>query len=473
VLEVDVMALAAPSTVVRLIRVSIVLFLATVLGILTSPAPVSADDELVTSDSRDPDARLQIVIRTVQVLEDRDPGVGESKFRLYFWRVNSGCPPDSTYEDEGCTTLLAGSSAFHFKANEGETQSLNWVIPEPHSEAFEHDGTIGHDRGIPVRNGQTFGLVITGEEEDDLVNDHVGTIYRVLAPERNWDIGMWTDRGLQSPHCTIWPPGCPFAPLSEPADTIVTYEIRQMPLPDLTIEDIRYLDVSGQQFICPVIVNRGDVPSGVFPLTVRADRELVKSLDHLGPLSVGGVTDPCIPRSDLPAASHLLSFRLDEDKQVPESQERNNLYEHRIEAISPASPASGTGPASGPVIVADPMTGQPGVTQQADLVLTSVKLSVGQACEAGKNDIAVAVKNQGAAATTAFSVRLSVDDDDEDEKAVAPLDAGKELLLAFDDVRLKEGERRVVATVDAKKSVTESDEQNNERVMTLRCEEDD
>jgi hypothetical protein len=435
------------------------------------PITARADDEVTTVDNRDPDARLQVIIRTVEILEDHDIGSGQFIFAVLFWRVNPGCQAD--LPDYTCNTILAHSAPIEFSANDGETRAVDRTVPDPSPGATVHDATIGPEGGIPVRNGQTFGILIVGHEKDDFFSDDVGTIFRLLTPENNWDIGVWRDRGRQEVGCTIFPPGCPFEPGGVPADTIVTYEIRRVPLPDLTIEDIRYLSVSGKQFICPVIVNRGDVPSGVFPLTVRADREPVKSLDHLGPLSVGGVTDPCIPRSDLPAASHLLSFRLDEDKQVPESQERNNLYEHRIEAISPASPATGAGPASGTVIVADPMTGQAGVSQQADLVLTSVKLSVGQACKAGKNDIAVAVKNQGAAATPAFSVRLSVDDDDEDEKAVAPLDAGKELLLAFEDVRLKKGERRVVATVDAKKSVTESDEQNNERVMTLRCEEDD
>jgi hypothetical protein len=472
---VDITRLTA-SLIARLTTAIVVAAGVPAMWVSSSPGVVSADDEVVATDSRDPDARLQVIIHTVEVIEDHDVGSGQFGFRIALWRVNSGCPPESS--DPACMTILATSAPIEFSANDGETRAINRVLPDPNSGATVHDATISPDGGIPVRNGQHLGLVIHGEEQDYLVDDNIGTIFRFLAPENDWDIGVWTDRGRQKVGCTFIPPGCPFAPGGEIADTIVTYEIRPMPLPDLTIDDIRYLDVAGKQFICPIIVNRGDIPSGTFPLSIRADHKLVKTLDHLGPLSVGGVTDPCIPRTDLPAESHLLSFRLDEEKRAPESQERNNLYEHRIEAISPTIPAPGTGANSGPVVISEAVTSRTGSSLQADLVLKSVRVEVdgssaGLQCQAGKNDIAVVVKNDGDMAAPGFVVRLRIDDGDEAELTVAPLEAGKELTLAFNDVRLKKGERRLEVAADSKKAVAEPDDLNNERVMIVRCEEDD
>ena len=45
--------------------------------------------------------------------------------------------------------------------------------------------------------------------------------------------------------------------------------------------------------------------------------------------------------------------------------------------------------------------------------------------------------------------------------------------LRFDDVRLKKGERTLVATADAKNAVAESDEGNNELTVAAKCKADD
>ena len=64
------------------------------------------------------------------------------------------------------------------------------------------------------------------------------------------------------------------------------------------------------------------------------------------------------------------------------------------------------------------------------------------------------------------------DDDEAKEKVGLNLDAGKELELLYDDARLKKGEHRLTATVDAKKAVAESDEDNNELKVTINCRDD-
>jgi subtilase family serine protease len=67
-----------------------------------------------------------------------------------------------------------------------------------------------------------------------------------------------------------------------------------------------------------------------------------------------------------------------------------------------------------------------------------------------------------------------VDDekDEAKEKSLAGLDPGKEVEVRFDDVPLKRGQHRLTAMVDAKKSVAESDENNNELKFTVNCRDD-
>ena len=97
--------------------------------------------------------------------------------------------------------------------------------------------------------------------------------------------------------------------------------------------------------------------------------------------------------------------------------------------------------------------------------------SADDACTAGKNDVTLVVKNQGAASAGSSVARLVVDDDH--EKSIGSLEAGREQEVGFDDVRLKKGERELTATVDAKKTVSESNEDNNDLKITLKCKDDD
>jgi subtilase family serine protease len=56
---------------------------------------------------------------------------------------------------------------------------------------------------------------------------------------------------------------------------------------------------------------------------------------------------------------------------------------------------------------------------------------------------------------------------------VTGLEAGKELEVRFDDVKLKKGDRALTIAVDAKGAVTESKEDDNERKVTAQCKDDD
>ena len=89
--------------------------------------------------------------------------------------------------------------------------------------------------------------------------------------------------------------------------------------------------------------------------------------------------------------------------------------------------------------------------------------------------VTVTIKNDGAAKAGDFAVRLTVDGDDGQakEKQVGALEAGQEREVRFDDVRLKQGERKLTAIVDAEAAISESDENNNERTVTARCKDAD
>ncbi len=52
---------------------------------------------------------------------------------------------------------------------------------------------------------------------------------------------------------------------------------------------------------------------------------------------------------------------------------------------------------------------------------------------------------------------------------MSALEAGKEMDVRFEDVRLKQGMRSVAATVDAGKAIAETDEDNNELKLTVNC----
>ena len=148
----------------------------------------------------------------------------------------------------------------------------------------------------------------------------------------------------------------------------------------------------------------------------------------------------------------------------------------------PVIPA-GTNPGPNPGVGSNPgpnpsPPGPPAGASQADLAARGIRVRSaepggGDDCNPGKNDVTVVIKNDGTAAS-GFAVRRVVDgaDDQAKEQSVAGLDAGKELEVRFDDVRLRRGMRELRATVDAKKAVAESDEDNNELKITVNCRDE-
>ena len=67
-------------------------------------APPLADPIAVAApafdDKLDPDARLQVIVKSIKILDDHDWGEGEMFFKLWFWQVKTGCPADSRDDAE-------------------------------------------------------------------------------------------------------------------------------------------------------------------------------------------------------------------------------------------------------------------------------------------------------------------------------------------------------------------------------------
>ena len=58
------------------------------------------------------------------------------------------------------------------------------------------------------------------------------------------------------------------------------------------------------------------------------------------------------------------------------------------------------------------------------------------------------------------------------EKPVASLDAGKSIDVTFNDVSMKKSARTLTATIDAKKTITESKEDDNSLTVNVKCKDD-
>jgi hypothetical protein len=302
------------------------------------------------------------------------------------------------------------------------------------------------------------------EDQDFVDGDDMGTIDASLTEANGWDIGTHTARSIHGD--------------GSPGDYSATWEIRRAPLPDLMNRGIRLLQTADGQFYCVTVQNIGEQSAEAVPLAVRADGVLVRA-PTFGPLDVGQSVDHCVLRTELPAGEHLLSFTVDQQRQIPEMDERNNFYEWRIPARTAAAGAE-AGPVAAPSPQptgpqGDPNGAQPGHTEdQADLTVRAIRVN-GQApdgkddCKVGKNAVSVVVKNAGKGDAGTFTVRLAVDGNNVDA-AVDNLDAGQEREIRFDDVPLKAGGHTLRAVADPEHAISESKEENNELKATARCQ---
>jgi subtilase family serine protease len=85
--------------------------------------------------------------------------------------------------------------------------------------------------------------------------------------------------------------------------------------------------------------------------------------------------------------------------------------------------------------------------------------------------VTVVLGNQGTGSPTGFAVGLGIDGDGGAGKkpVTGPVEPGKEVVVVFENIRLRAGERQLTAIVDVNKTIDEPREDNNELKVAVRC----
>jgi hypothetical protein len=397
-------------------------------------APASARAEAAA----DPVARLQIVIKTVHIHDDRDWGDGEMSF-------SAGLYPEQARYDRNSPRLA--SMAVDFSAGDGEDFFLERALPQVGD--IMGDGA-SPDIGMPVHAGQRYAFYANMLEIDGVLsaNDYMGSALVPLDEGSGWGIGTHTVRSQMDS--------------GSAGHFSVTFEVRRVPLPDLRAVNIKVEELpnNDEKRICAAIQNADVRPAGPFDVWFFINGEVRPDAGaDVGGLTSGDFVWAC-GQTLLPATGeHTLKAVADGLGVLTESNETNNVYEQKYKAAAPAEPPAAARP---------------------DLTVTEIRIN-GEVpdgkddCKKGKNDVAVTVRNGGSARAGTFAVRLVIDGEDEKAKSrdVAELDAGQEREIRFDNVRLGKGARHLTAQADLRQAVAESNESNNEKVVTATCEDDD
>ena len=446
--------------------------------------------EPIIRDHRDPNARVEVVIRKVTIHDDMDWGAGEIKLKLRVRANENYCEPYGGT----CGRILAEGSIPQFSANDGVVKQLDRVLPAE-GDTFA-DSSIGPGIGIPKHQFEWLGFDVIGTEDDAAADDNLGMLQADIRDKTGpLRFGVNTERSRG--RCANTPIAPDFCPPGVSGAFSVEYEIRPAPLPDLWPDGrIEIFDVPGstRKNVCMGVWNVGTADSGPFEVALRVDGVTPPGGRYNTTGLIADSGSPVCIEADLPTGVHRLSTIVDEPEAVIEFDETKNHVskDFTITNSGPApipSPgpivinvANGTGPGSQaaqpPVVAAaSPAPNASAGAGQADLIVSTVKVNgqvpVGKDdCKDGKNTVAVTVKNPGAEKAGAFAVRLDADGDELGVESVNGLEAGKERELRFEDVRLKKGEHQLTAAVDSKKAVSESNEENNELKVTVRCKDD-
>jgi hypothetical protein len=281
-------------------------------------------------------------------------------------------------------------------------------------------------------------------------------------------------------------------------------------LPYLEALELKILDLPGtkEKLYCVSIRNYGLQDAGPFQTVFSIDgigaKERTADAGHLK----AGESGELCSQFGLPGAgTYLIGAHVDAYGTVHEASKFNNYASQKVTitiadevtAPRPTTNAPANDPAPPPIWVVPGaeihQQGQPAQTDpsptpktdpspapqaarqaQPDLTIGAVKVN-GQApdgkddCKDGKNRVTIVVKNAGTANAESVVVRLVVGGDQVGDETIG-LEAGQEREVRFDDVRLRKGEQKLAVTVDPKGAVAESDEANNERQVTVRCQAD-
>lgn len=406
-------------------------------------APASAGAAAPMPEESDLAARVQVVVKSVHIWDDRDWGDGDLHLRYWLHcteKAVSCFGLDSVNIDHYDKVLSASS---------GETRIIGAVLPGS-TDRLSTKFSPSVEMGYSLYRGHVYGLGFEMREHDDLTeNEDMGERRIVLTAENGWAIGSHSLRSFRN---------------GVQGDFTIDFEVRAVPLPDLqALHQITVHDLTGgtKQRVCMVVHNGGAIPAGPFEVALRMDGRVPPDGRVAAPgLAPGSNHDACV-ETELPTSGqHTLAVVVDEPRAVAEFNETNNVYEQSYQATG--APAA-QGPTSSSAL--------------PDLAVSAIKVN-GQAsdgkgdCKEGKNTVTVLVKNQGAAKAKDFVVRLVVEGGAE-EQSVSGLDVGTEREVRFDDVRLEKGRRTLTATADAEDTIAEAKDDNNERRLTATCKGDD
>jgi hypothetical protein len=460
---------------------SSVLALATIVTVSTPlTTRASAEEESV--------ARIQMIIHRIVIHDDQDWGRGEFELTARVWEVVDGCPPD-VHPDvpeyyPGCTRILT-QGRYEASVTDGSVLRPDRTIPS--SGDVIGDPSVAPAFGIPIIPNRNYGWSISAVEIDTAVDDGMGHLAGSLNlnKDNRWSIlgKAHFERGMVGWSSMI-PPGFGH----KPAHYSVEYEFRQVPLPDLEPTVIKRPDLAGDNDpICVGFLNRGTQDAGPFEVAIYVDgSQTPAGTARAGGLAAPGGGEVCINAS-LPAGEHRLTVVVDGPETVFEENETNNRFSEAV-VVSRAQAGAVTAPrgsvvsgiagieSGSPFAAAAADEPTPSQQARADLTVEAVRVRGNQPsgqndCDPGNNEITVVVKNQGTAGAANFFVRLLADDETTDQ-SVSQLAAGQVIEVRFTAVELQRGARKIGATVDAGSSVNEASESNNERSVSVQCQND-
>jgi hypothetical protein len=439
---------------------------------VVAPPPLARADEPV----RVPETRLQLFVKRIHIFDDRD-WLGSGELTVHAAVIE--CTAPEPHLELPCTgSRVAAGRMLRFSADSGDDVDLNKLIAAPRPSASDSNSSDPEDLTFNVSTGKQYAVAFLALEGDgnglEMFVDwdtfkpylmpefeYLGTARMLIDEGNNWRVGAHSLLGDKD----------------YGADFSVEFDIRRPALPDLVPHHVipRQLD-DGRYVICASTLNRGESASA--PFFMRYTWGQYGGSTTMSGLSPSQVGDHCfLPDATFGTAEIVVRVVVNPPDVFPgprvsESDFGNNELEVTIPAFrSLTGQAQLTAGSQGVVAGPNSTSG----SNQADLIILGVAVKDADAgesdCDPGKNDVTIRVKNNGPGAAASHVVRLEVGDD-ETEKTLAALDGGKELDVRFDEVQFKKGQNRVTVTVDAKKTVAESDENNNERKLTVNCRDD-
>jgi hypothetical protein len=301
---------------------------ALLVPVLAQPAPARADGPVIR-DHRDPDSRLELVIRKLIVHDDMDWGDGDIRLNLQVRMGASGC------ELDGCANVLVDASFPEVHASDGDVVTLDRVVPR--SGVAFGDPRVGEGIGIPIRAGNAYTLTIVGTEVDTTSDDTMGFVYAHIVNESGRPrLGVHTERSAGK--C-----GTFFCQAGGDATFSVEYEIREPVLPDLRAVGVTVHDVPGstQKRVCMAVQNIGLMDISAFEVALQVDGEVVPNgRIPAGSLASGRGTEVCLQTALPTSGQHRLTAAADDRDILTEVSETNNRYEEPYLAARVSGPGS-------------------------------------------------------------------------------------------------------------------------------------